>query len=463
MILNFFKKAFISLVLCTLIFAFDSNGAWAKANPKYASIVVDGNTGQVISERYADKKLYPASLTKMMTLYMVFDAIKKGDWTLDTRLYVSKKAEQQVPSKLGVKRGQRISVEDAIKALVVKSANDVAVVVAENHSGSEYRFAQAMTQKAKDIGMSRTVFKNASGLPNSKQISTARDMAVLGMALIHDHSEFYHYFDDKSFEYKGKTYRGHNKLLSTYRGMDGLKTGYIRASGFNLVSSARRGGKHLVGVVFGGRTSNSRNRHMASLLDRGFRIAKSGTYLASAKIGTPPSPKQKPVMATQIAALDTTMDIGADDIYDVSIELAEQGSGDIPSPLGFLERAREKAAQNANVINVASQIFYYDEKQDKMVTAVMNGMNHPKLYGLDVGEWSIQVGAFNSRVKSESAIQNARSRLPKILEKMPAVNVPVKDRGGKYLFRARLTGLDKQEAYAACSVLDDCMVIAPKS
>lgn len=464
MVLNFYRNIAVFCTLCAVFVMFsiqDVQARSSKPNPKYASIVVEADTGQVISERYADKKLYPASLTKMMTLYLIFDSLEKGEWTFNTRLYVSKKAEKTVPSKLGLKRGQRISVEDAIKALVVKSANDVAVAVAENHSGSEYRFAQVMTAKAKDLGMSRTVFRNASGLPDRKQISTARDMALLGMALIKNHAKYYHYFDDTKFRYNGKTYRGHNKLLTSYRGMDGLKTGYTRASGFNLVSSAKRKGTHLIGVVFGGRTSNSRNRHMAAILDRGFKIAKSGTYLAASKIGVPPSPKGKPDRAIQIASLDTAMDVGADEIYDIDLDLAEQGSGDIPSPIGFLDR--DKVRQNKQVINVASQIFYYDKKKDQMVSAVMKGMNHPELYDLALGEWAIQVGAFNSRVKSENAIHSARSKMPRILDKVPAVNVPVKDRKGKYLFRARLTGLDKKEAYAACSVIRDCMVIAPRS
>ena len=187
--------------------------AEAKPNYKYASIVVDADSNQVLSERYADKKLHPASLTKMMTLYLVFDALKRGEWSLKTRLYVSQNAQNQVPSKLGVRKGERITVEDAIKALVVKSANDVAVVVAENYAGSESVFATEMTRVARQLGMSRTTFKNASGLHHRYQISTARDMAVLGLALIEDYPDYYDYFGLTSFSYKGKRYRGHNALM----------------------------------------------------------------------------------------------------------------------------------------------------------------------------------------------------------------------------------------------------------
>lgn len=443
--------AVMAMVFALVTFAAQ---AQAKPNPKYASIVVEADSGQVVSERYADKVLYPASLTKMMTLYLMFDKIKAGEWGFNTRLYVSQNAANQVPSKLGLKRGDRITVKDAIKALIIKSANDVAVTVAENYAGSETRFATIMTNKARDLGMSRTVFRNASGLPNRKQVSTARDMAVLSIALMKDHEEFYHYFDNKSFRYKGRRYRGHNRLLSTYRGMDGLKTGYIRAAGFNLASSATRNNVRLVGVVFGGRTSQSRNRHMAALLDRGFKTVRSGTYLASAKLGVPPVPTAKPNPDLEIAALDTTIDVGADEVFDVTVEMLEQGSA------ADIVEAKPVASKGVDLdmvpVPAKKQLAYYDPKKDRMVTSFV-----PKTNAI-YGEWSIQVGAFKSRVQSDLAISHAQKKVPLLAAAM-ATNVPVKGRRGKYLFRARLTGLDKNGAYAACSVLKDCLVIAPRS
>ncbi len=238
----------------------------------YASIVVDADTGRVLHEAYADSKRYPASLTKMMTLYLLFEALESGDVTPETRMKVSRRAAGQAPTRLGLKPGSTISVEDAINALATKSANDVATVVAEHISDKEYLFAVKMTKKARALGMSRTTFRNASGLPNSRQVSTARDMAILSARLFKDFPQFYDYFSRPKFTYKGKTYRSHNNLLSKYEGADGIKTGYTRASGFNLAASAERDGQRLIGVVLGGRSVRTRDRHLTDLLDKGFAV-----------------------------------------------------------------------------------------------------------------------------------------------------------------------------------------------
>ncbi|TVR81534.1 MAG: D-alanyl-D-alanine carboxypeptidase, partial [Rhodospirillales bacterium] len=243
----------------------------AAANPLYASMVVDVDTGVILHERHADRRRYPASLTKMMTLYLVFDALESGRIAHGTRFTVSANAAAQPPSKLGLKPGQTITVEQAILALVTRSANDVAVVVAEGLGGSVSNFAAAMTAKARQLGMSRTTFRNPHGLPNEGQISTARDMATLAVALLRDHRKYYRYFSTRDFTFAGTHHRNHNRLMASYAGMDGIKTGYIRASGFNLVASAERDGRRLIGVVFGGRSAQTRNDHMADLLDRGFR------------------------------------------------------------------------------------------------------------------------------------------------------------------------------------------------
>ncbi|MCX8102328.1 MAG: D-alanyl-D-alanine carboxypeptidase [Geminicoccaceae bacterium] len=234
------------------------------------SIVVDHATGAVLSEDGADLLHYPASLTKMMTLYLTFEALRAGRIAPGTRLPVSPDAARQPPSKLGLKPGATIRVDDAIRALAVKSANDVARVLAEGLAGSEARFAQLMTYRARELGMTRTRFVNASGLPDELQRTTARDMAILARRLITDFPEYYHYFGLPYFVWRGRTYHNHNRLLATYDGMDGLKTGYIRASGYNLAASAVRDGRRLVAVVLGGASSGERNREMARLLDEGF-------------------------------------------------------------------------------------------------------------------------------------------------------------------------------------------------
>ena len=234
----------------------------------YAAMVVDGHTGTVLYSRQGDATRYPASLTKIMTLFLLFDQLEAGKYKADSRLTVSRNASRQAPSKLGLKPGKTIRVNDAIRALVTKSANDVAVVVAENIGGTEANFAKLMTAKARAIGMKKTVFKNASGLPNKHQVTTARDMITLANRLMFDHPERYAHFSQKYFKYRGKKYRNHNRLLFDYKGTDGIKTGYTRASGFNLLANVRRGNKHLIAVVFGGKTSKRRNAAMRSILNK---------------------------------------------------------------------------------------------------------------------------------------------------------------------------------------------------
>lgn len=240
-----------------------------KADPlpaKFASIVVDGKTGQTLQQTAANERRYPASLTKMMTLYLAFEALNAGRIAKDTALPVSARAAGQAPSKLGLKAGQSIDVDTAMRALAVKSANDVAVVVAEALGGSEDAFAVQMTAKARALGMGSTVFRNASGLPDAAQVTTARDMAVLGLRLRRDFPEHFSYFGQRSFTHNGRAIRGHNRALDMIPGANGIKTGYTRASGFNLVTSVEKNGRLLVGVVLGEDTAVVRDRRMTELM-----------------------------------------------------------------------------------------------------------------------------------------------------------------------------------------------------
>lgn len=234
---------------------------------KYAAIVVDANTGRVLFEKNSRDARYPASLTKMMTLYLLFEALDAGRVSLDTQIPVSAYAAKRPPSKIGFKPGQTIDVRSAILALAVRSANDVAAAVGEYLGGSEERFAAMMTAKARALGMQSTTFRNASGLPDEGQRTTAHDMAILGMALRRHFPHHYHYFSNREFTFAGKVIRGHNNLLGKVVGADGLKTGYIRASGFNLVTSVGRGGRRIVAVVMGGETAKSRDAHMEELIE----------------------------------------------------------------------------------------------------------------------------------------------------------------------------------------------------
>jgi D-alanyl-D-alanine carboxypeptidase len=235
-------------------------------SPQFSSIIVDANSGAVLSSNNADGIRYPASLTKIMTLYLLFERLEAGNMKLDTELEVSKRASEQPPTKLGLRPGQTIKVEDAIKSLVTRSANDISVVIAEAIAGDEAEFARLMTRKARGLGMGKTVYRNASGLPNAEQVTTARDQAMLGRAIQDRFPRYYRYFATSVFNYRGKSIRNHNRLLGKVEGVDGIKTGYTRASGFNLLSSMRRGNRHLVGVVLGGRSGGSRDATMRNLL-----------------------------------------------------------------------------------------------------------------------------------------------------------------------------------------------------
>ncbi len=235
-------------------------------SPKFSSIIVDGNSGAVLSATSPDGLRHPASLTKMMTLYLLFERLDAGKMKLDTEMQVSEHASEQDPTKLGLRPGQTIRVEDAIKGLITRSANDAAVVIAEAIGGSEGDFARMMTRKAHELGMSRTIYRNASGLPNDEQVTTARDQSILGRALQDRFPRYYRYFSTTAFTFRGQTIRGHNHLLGSVEGVDGIKTGYTRASGFNLVTSLHRGNRFLIGVVMGGRSGGSRDATMRSLL-----------------------------------------------------------------------------------------------------------------------------------------------------------------------------------------------------
>jgi D-alanyl-D-alanine carboxypeptidase len=242
-------------------------------NPSYASIVVDVNSGAVMQSSNPDSPRHPASLTKIMTLYLLFERLEQGKITLTTDLPVSAHAAVQAPSKLGLKPGDSIRVETAIRAIVTKSANDVAVVIAEALGGDEPSFAKLMTAKARALGMTQTIYRNASGLPDEQQITTARDQATLGRAIQDRFPNYYRYFATRTFDYRGNSIRNHNHLLGTVDGVDGIKTGYIHESGFNIVTSVRRANHHIIAVVFGGRTASARDARVLGLIESNINVA----------------------------------------------------------------------------------------------------------------------------------------------------------------------------------------------
>ncbi len=347
-----FSAALAAILVCLLA---------AGAEAKYASFVMDSMSGRVLHDINSDTRNYPASLTKVMTLYLLFEAVESGHLTMDTQLTTSAKAVRQPSSKLGLKRGDKISVRRAILALAVKSANDVAVVVAEALGKTERKFALKMTAKARRIGMNRTTFRNASGLPHRGQLSTARDMAILAKAMIRDFPDYYPYFSIKAFTYRGKTYRSHNTLLKTYDGADGLKTGYIRASGYNLVTSAARRGQRVIGVVFGGKSARARDRHMAKLLDKGFRKLDTKPPAAMAKAAPSPASKRR---QSKPAPGDWGVQVGAYYQFAPAYEVARKAVSRLPTLLGdgsikVVTRAQKrKTLYRARIIHITRKQAY---------------------------------------------------------------------------------------------------------
>ena len=279
------------------------------SDDRHAAIVIDHRTGQVLHAAQADEPRYPASLTKMMTLYMLFEALREGRVQLSTRIEMSPEAASRPPSRLGLPAGASLSAENAILALVTKSANDVAAAVGEHLGGTEDRFAQMMTLRARSLGMTRTTFRNASGLPDFDQTTTARDMATLGRRLIQDFPNRYHYFGTVHAQVGRLRLRNHNRMLDSYDGADGIKTGYIRDSGFNIVTSAQRDGVRLVGAVFGGRSWVERDAQMATLLDQGFERLGVAPRSGAPYMAAPRS--LAPVMAARPPAASRTGILGA--------------------------------------------------------------------------------------------------------------------------------------------------------
>jgi D-alanyl-D-alanine carboxypeptidase len=297
------RRAGFAALLAALALATVLPTPAVQAAGKSAVLVIDGNTGRVLHESAADELRHPASLTKMMTLYMAFELIEQGRLGYQTKIKISAVAAATAPTKLDLDEGQEIALIDAIKALITKSANDMAVAIAEHIAGSEERFAALMTQKARRLGMTSTVFKNASGLPDDEQVTTARDMVTLALRLQDDFPKHYPLFATRTFTYNGETLQNHNSLLSNFEGTDGIKTGYTRASGFNLVSSVHRGGKHVVGAIFGGASARSRDAAMRTFLSVGLVRAStvktrkpSASLVAQArpapKIGAVPTPRR---------------------------------------------------------------------------------------------------------------------------------------------------------------------------
>ena len=385
------------------------------------SIVIDAETGRVLSEMNADAITYPASLTKMMTLYLTFEALNSGRLGLDQYLPVSSEAASKSPTKLHLVPGDSVQVHDLILGIVTKSANDAAAVLAEGLAGSEPAFADRMTAKARQLGMTNTVYRNASGLPDPEQRTTARDVAQLALAVYHDFPREYRYFATRQFFFRGRVILTHNHLLDWYEGADGIKTGYIGASGFNLAASAVRNGHRLIGVVMGGASAGSRDREMAALLDQGF-----------AEVGVDPTlVARREVPAPVVAETET----------------------DQPEPV----RPREKIGQLAKAARkIAAHL-------SPVAKAEAAPIAHQLRTPAETDRWSIQLGAFRVESAAEQAARSAAT-VPGARGKPVQIVQPSK--GGKGLvYRARLLNFSPQEAHGTCAALHkkkiDCSVVPP--
>jgi D-alanyl-D-alanine carboxypeptidase len=474
--------------------------------PPYAAIVVDANSGLVLHAANPDAQRHPASITKIMTLYLLFEQIESGKLRLDSSLPVSAYAASQAPSKLGLKPGQTIQVEDAIKALVTKSANDVAVVVAEAIAGGEAEFAKLMTRKARALGMSQTVYTNASGLPDDDQITTVREQAQLGRAIQDRFPRYYRYFSTASFRYGGHAIRNHNHLLGRVAGVDGIKTGFIRASGFNLVASVRRGNRHLVAVVIGGASANWRDARMSELIEAHVtqgatertaakiveapsaqaQVNPSAVRIAAAQPGTlangsavaaraaaaatptPPPPaapqsaaaprpapgSTEPIAAIPVKTLAVRASTTAQNAAMAALAAAAAGVGQAQAHAALPTQFHTASATATPATAPTRSTATSEPAVSRLALpaasaaagaggAVDAGKTPPR------GSWIIQIGAFPDESEARERLQSAQNMAKAILGHADAFTERV-TKGPETLYRARFAGLDEDSAEAAC-------------
>jgi D-alanyl-D-alanine carboxypeptidase len=480
----FFRVRLIAVFLIAVVAAVLAAPAFAAA--PFSSLAIDARNGKVLAGTDIDGMRHPASLTKMMTLYVLFQDLKAGRINLSTPLQVSRRASLMAPSKLGLKPGTTITVETAIKALVVKSANDAAATVAENLGGSEANFAARMTRTARSIGMKRSTFVNASGLPDNRQWTTARDMATLGLRLQRDFPQYYPYFRLTAFSYKGRTIRTHNRLLGRFAGTDGIKTGYIRASGFNLVTSAKRGGRRVVGVVLGGKSTGSRNSYMMAMLNSVFPKCSSGATIAavagsSAGAINPdanPVKKAKPMLASMgnVAA-------------PAEVIAEEETQAGKPSALQTVTAEPESTPQEPRVLEakIGEDAMTAEEESEDVAEETANAEMPPAqalpeklpfevkapakggetiVFTSEDTAWTIQVGAFPEKEAADQRLVEIFEKNAEMLAGKPALTIEAPTSKGK-VYRARFSGFTRNTAKDACKQLAkrklDCMPMSPQS
>lgn len=385
-----------------------------------SSIIIDADNGEILSSSAPDTLRYPASLTKVMTLYITFDALNKGIIKMNDELHVSRHSANMAPSRLGLRAGQKIKVETCVKALIVKSANDCASVLAENLGYSEENFAKTMTKVARELGMENTTFKNANGLPNKAQKTTARDMALLAAAMYHHFPQYYKLFSLKSFQYNGQTIYTHNHLLKTFAGADGMKTGFTNASGYNIITSAHRDGHRVIAVTMGHNTAKARDRHVSHMMDKGLKK------------------------------------LALNDKFQNSNMYANLEGKKIHGPDNDL-----KVADNKNSTQKKSWQLEESESETRNTT------NDKDIQETEAAnQWGIQIGAFSNYSKARSYAVKIKKEAARRLAGKPIDIEPVAN-GSAIIYRSKIIGLAKSDADNACKSLKrnnkSCIVVAVKS
>lgn len=430
-------------------------------NPRYAAFVVDESTGEVLHARRADATRYPASLTKMMTLYLLFEALENGDVALTDELTISRHAADQVPSRLGIPVGGTIDARTAIRALVIRSANDVAVAVAEHLAGTERAFATRMTARARELGLTQTTFRNASGLPDSRQTTTARDMARLATALRRDFPQYANYFTERSFVWDGRTYRSHNNLVGRVDGVDGLKTGYIRASGFNVAVTAGRDGRRIVAVVMGGPTAASRDAHAEQLVNTAFRSLdmRETMLMAAAELTPRLNPiREQDAIAMEVAALNLRGPVEQGSTLSMpALRVVMSDDADTPPPEDGAVLAALPATPDDGAALPAEPVV-----QTTQLAELPPARIEEPVQMADAG-WSVQVGAYSAEAAAQARLETIRDLTADLRAARTAT--PRVDTGGRAVFRARFEGLPPETARSVCRMLAErgeaCFAVAP--
>jgi D-alanyl-D-alanine carboxypeptidase (penicillin-binding protein 5/6) len=490
----FLRRGFLAVLALSLVLGANVRPieAQSQESSRYAAIVIDAATGEVLFARNADSRRYPASLTKMMTLYLTFEALSQGKANVNDVLTISPRAASQPPSKLGLAAGQTITLDNAMRATAVRSANDMALAIGEHIGGSEARFTNMMTLKAEQLGMTQTRYMTANGLPDARQLTSARDQAILARAIMRDFPQYYTYFGLHDWAYNGRNYRNTNGLLPTGRGYDGMKTGYTNASGYNLAASAVRDGRRLITIVLGGRSTASRNAHVAELMDTGFeverrraqgeRIQVAQTFFEQRGFGVGGASTDAPIAYASAASSPSEDEDAIGGESTAVAYTAAPPPAALPTRVAPAPSERAAAQRTAATPQVITQPAAAPNRAPQSVTASLNGAPRNATVApsttprratpppareparpaarTPAGRWAVQVGAFREeKVASDWLVEVNR----RFTAQFAAAERNVQSAGGWY--RSRFVGLTEVGAKSACEALAvrrvTCMVIGP--